>query len=82
MQFFINNNSNLFDNILIVSNWRTLISIRDFLDLFFQIIKYTKKQHAIIDKKKLLLDFLLDKYKIDAFSHIVVNFIKLSIDTK
>ncbi len=82
LQFFIDNNPDLSDNILTASNWRTLTSIRDFLELFFQITKYTERQHTTIDRVLLLLDFLLDRYKIGVLLHVVDNFIKLAINTE
>jgi hypothetical protein len=80
LQSFIGDNSDLSDNILTASNWRTLTSMRDFLEPFFQITKYTEDRRATIDRVLPLLDFLLDRYKTDALSHTADDFIKLSID--
>jgi len=59
-----------------------LISMKDFLKLFFQITKYTKRQYTTINRVLLLIDFFLDRYEIDALLYIVNNFIKLSIDAR
>jgi len=56
--------------------------MRNFLESFFQITKYTKRRHATIDRVLSSLDFLLDRYEIDALSHIVNDFMKLSIDVE
>ena len=79
LQIFINNDSDLSDNILTVNDWGTFISMQNFLKLFYQITKYTESWHATINKVLSSLDFLLDRYdraQLYAFN----NFMKLAID--
>jgi hypothetical protein len=59
-----------------------LTSMRNFLELLFQITKFIEKQLVTIDRVLPLLEFLLNSYKIDALSHTIDKIIKLSIDTE
>jgi hypothetical protein len=80
LQFFSGDDPDLSDDILTASDWRTLTSIRNFLEPFYQITKYTEGRHATIDRVLPLLDFLLDRYETGALSHTADDFMKLSID--
>jgi len=41
-----------------------------------------KKRHTIINKVFSFLNFFLNKYEIETFSHIIDNFMKLAINIK
>jgi len=45
-------------------------------------MKYTKGRNVTINKVLPSLDFLLDRYELEALSHIIDDFIKLLIDAK
>ncbi len=80
LQSFIGDDPDLSDDILTASDWRTLTSMRNFLEPFFQITKYTEGRHATIDRVLPSLDFLFDRYDTGALSHTADDFMKLSID--
>ncbi len=80
LQSFIGDDPDLSDDILTAGDWRTLTSMRNFLEPFFQITKYTEGRHATIDRVLPSLDFLLDRYENGALSHTADDFMKLSID--
>jgi len=56
--------------------------MRNFLQSFFQITKYTKERNATINRVLPSLDFLLDRYELGALSHTIDDFMKLSIDVE
>jgi hypothetical protein len=80
LQSFIGDDPDLSDDILTASDWRTLTSMRDFLQPFFQVTKYTEGRHATINKVLPSLDFLLIRYELGAVSHTADDFMKLAID--
>ena len=80
LQSYIGDDPDLSNDILTASDWRTLTSMRDFLQPFFQITKYTEGRNATINRVLPSLDFLLDRYELGALSHTTDDFMKLSID--